>query len=47
MRLMDFRGVIEIKEPKLFVEMLSKGVGKSRGFSCGLMLIARSGGQVA
>jgi CRISPR system Cascade subunit CasE len=47
MRLMDFRGVLVVDDPGLFVEMLAKGIGKSRGFGCGLMLIAKPWGQVA
>lgn len=37
----DFEGVLEVTEPEVFTKMLSQGLGKSRSFGCGLMLVKR------
>lgn len=35
----DYSGGLEITEPRLFLQRLTQGYGKSRAFGCGLMLI--------
>lgn len=35
----DFSGVLVVNEPRLFLQRLAQGYGKSRAFGCGLMLI--------
>ncbi|QMI06374.1 type I-E CRISPR-associated protein Cas6/Cse3/CasE [Citrobacter sp. RHB25-C09] len=35
----DYSGVLEILDPKAFLQRLMQGYGKSRAFGCGLMLI--------
>jgi CRISPR system Cascade subunit CasE len=37
----DFEGVLIVTDPKLFLETLYQGIGKSKGFGCGLFLIKR------
>jgi len=37
----DFEGVIEVIDPELFVNALYKGIGPSKGFGCGLMMVRR------
>jgi len=36
-----FEGVLTVTDPDVFVAMLGKGLGKSKAFGCGLMLIRR------
>lgn len=38
----DFKGLLTVDDPALFVRALSQGLGKSRGLGCGLMLIKRA-----
>lgn len=35
----DFEGVLTVTDPKLFLATLYQGIGKSKGFGCGLFLI--------
>ncbi|HOH80464.1 MAG TPA: type I-E CRISPR-associated protein Cas6/Cse3/CasE [Methanoregulaceae archaeon] len=37
----DFEGLVEVTDPKLFVNSLFKGIGPAKGFGCGLMLVKR------
>ena len=37
----DFEGILSVTDPDLFTSMLFKGIGKSKAFGCGLMLIRR------
>jgi CRISPR system Cascade subunit CasE len=37
----DYEGVLTIEEPELFAQMLASGLGPSKAFGCGLMLIRR------
>ncbi|OCG26614.1 type I-E CRISPR-associated protein Cas6/Cse3/CasE [Gilliamella sp. wkB108] len=37
----DFEGILKVTEPNLFLETIYHGIGKSRGFGCGLFLIKR------
>jgi CRISPR system Cascade subunit CasE len=38
---MDYEGVITVSEPEQFKQMLSRGIGPSKAFGCGLMLVRR------
>lgn len=38
---LDFSGQLKITDPDLFKEVLYKGIGPSKGFGCGLMLIRK------
>ena len=38
----DFQGVLTVSDPDRFKSMLMEGVGKSKAFGCGLMLIKRA-----
>lgn len=38
---MDYEGVLTVEDPELFVQMLMSGLGPSKAFGCGLMLIRR------
>lgn len=38
---LDFDGVLEVRDPGLFVENLLRGFGRAKAFGCGLMLIRR------
>lgn len=38
----DYEGVLTIEEPELFSRMLISGLGPSKAFGCGLMLIRRA-----
>lgn len=38
---MDYEGVLTVEDPELFVQMLVSGLGPSKAFGCGLMLIRR------
>lgn len=37
----DLSGALEVIEPTSFLELLSKGIGHSRSFGCGMMMIKR------
>jgi len=37
----DFQGVLQVVEPGLFKKALETGIGKSKAFGCGLMLVRR------
>lgn len=39
---MDYEGVLKVIDPPAFVEMLGKGLGPSKAFGCGLMLVRRA-----
>jgi len=38
---LDIRGVLEVTGPAVFVNTLYQGIGKARGYGCGLVLVAR------
>ena len=40
-RSVDFEGVLTVTEPRLFEQVLVRGIGKSKSFGCGLFLIKR------
>jgi CRISPR system Cascade subunit CasE len=37
----DLTGSLEVTDPELFIDTLSKGIGHSRSFGCGMMMIKR------
>jgi CRISPR system Cascade subunit CasE len=39
---LEFDGVLEVKEPALFIDALHRGFGKAKAWGCGLMLIRRA-----
>ena len=40
---MDYTGVLEVTDPNIFVQQtVKKGLGRSRSFGCGLMLLSRA-----
>lgn len=39
---LDFEGVLEVRDPGLFVNALARGFGRGKAFGCGLMLIRRA-----
>lgn len=39
---LDLEGVLEVKNPVLFLASVASGFGRARAFGCGLMLIRRS-----
>jgi CRISPR system Cascade subunit CasE len=39
---LDFQGVLEVTEPRLFLTKLVDGFGRAKAFGCGLMLIRRA-----
>lgn len=39
---MNYEGVLKVIEPEKFVDMLGAGLGPSKAFGCGLMLIRRN-----
>ncbi len=39
--LVDLTGILEVVEPKSFVQMLFIGLGPEKGFGCGLMLLRK------
>ena len=39
---LDISGVLEVREPAIFLAGLSQGFGRARAFGCGLMLIRRA-----
>lgn len=38
---MDYDGVLTVRTPELFMQMLRSGLGPSKAFGCGLMLVRR------
>lgn len=38
----DYEGLLTVAEPNRFVDMLGKGLGKSKAFGCGLMMVRRA-----
>ncbi len=38
---LDITGVLEVRDPAIFLAALARGFGRSRSFGCGLMLIRR------
>ena len=40
-RSVDFEGMLTVTDPRLFEQVLTKGIGKSKSFGCGLFLIKR------
>jgi CRISPR system Cascade subunit CasE len=40
--ILQFEGVLEIRDPQRFMEKLTAGFGRARAFGCGLMLIRRT-----
>ena len=39
---LEYEGVLQVTDPKLFVERLVAGFGRARAFGCGLMLVRRA-----
>ena len=39
---MDYEGVLTVRDPIAFVDMLKKGLGPSKRFGCGMMMIRRA-----
>lgn len=39
---LDLSGLLVVRQPELFLSRLAEGIGKAKGFGCGLMLIARA-----
>jgi len=37
----DFQGILTVTDPELFRKALYEGLGKSKAFGCGLMLVRR------
>ena len=38
----DFQGILTVSDPESFRHILMRGIGKSKAFGCGLMLIKRA-----
>lgn len=38
---LDFEGVLEVTEPELFMQKIYAGLGRSKAFGCGLLMIKR------
>lgn len=38
---LDFEGVLEVRDPQRLVEAIERGVGRAKAFGCGLMLVRR------
>ena len=38
---MDYEGVLTVTEPEAFSELLNKGIGPSKAFGCGLLMVRR------
>jgi CRISPR system Cascade subunit CasE len=38
----DYEGVLTVREPEAFVKALAAGIGPAKGFGCGLMLVKRA-----
>ncbi len=41
---LDLAGLLTVQDPQRFRETLYNGIGRSRSFGCGLLLVRRSGG---
>ena len=39
---LEYEGILQVTDPKLFVERLVVGFGRARAFGCGLMLVRRA-----
>lgn len=39
---LDLEGVLEVRDPALFVDAIRRGFGRSKAFGCGLMLVRRA-----
>jgi CRISPR system Cascade subunit CasE len=39
---LEFEGILTVREPRLFLRRLAEGFGAARAFGCGLMLIRRA-----
>jgi CRISPR system Cascade subunit CasE len=39
---LDFEGVLEVREPARFIEAVAHGFGRAKAFGCGLMLVRRA-----
>ena len=39
---LDFEGVLEVRDPTTFVAALGRGFGRAKAFGCGLMLVRRA-----
>lgn len=39
---LDFDGVLEVRDPARFAESIARGFGRAKSFGCGLMLIRRA-----
>ncbi|MFM9938432.1 MAG: type I-E CRISPR-associated protein Cas6/Cse3/CasE [Hyphomicrobiaceae bacterium] len=39
---LDFKGVVEVADPAVFLDKLARGFGSAKAFGCGLMLIRRA-----
>lgn len=40
---LDYQGVAQVRDPQLLAAALMNGVGRARGFGCGLLLVKRMG----
>lgn len=40
---LDFEGVLEVRNPVAFTSALAQGFGRAKAFGCGLMLVRRAG----
>ncbi len=38
---LDFEGILEVREPSTFINAVARGFGRAKAFGCGLMLIRR------
>lgn len=38
----DYRGLLRVQDPDRFLQTVRQGVGRARGFGCGMMLIRRA-----
>ncbi len=38
---LDFEGVLEVADPALFIQKMYEGLGRSKAFGCGLLMIKR------
>ena len=39
---LDFTGVLEVRDPAAFLAAIARGFGRAKAFGCGLMLIRRA-----
>jgi CRISPR-associated protein Cas6/Cse3/CasE subtype I-E len=39
--LAEFEGYLRVDDPALFIQTLSKGIGRGKGFGLGMLLIGR------